>query len=101
MKEVILVEVRKEVAMRDSSGWKRKSLMYANGVKCYRATKQGVSFYFEKKPQCDWFCRLFYGTCTSEFLYGLCRNYPRYSYDVVVLRKKVQILQRNYDCQGT
>lgn len=99
MKQTEDIYIKKSVPLRDSSGWKRSAVLYSNGTKCYVATKNGVSFYFETKPLLDWFCRMFYGSCTQTFLELIHRNYPRYSYEVVVLHRRAPVIITQNDSQ--
>lgn len=99
MKKTEDIYIKKSVPLRDSSGWKRCSVLYSNGVRCYVATKNGISFYFDTKPLLDWFCRMFYGTCTLKFLENIHTNYPRYSYEVVVLHRRAPVIITQNDSQ--
>lgn len=78
------VEVRASRRIKDCGGWERYLNHYNNGVVAYEVIKDGHNFWFRTKSECDWFCRIFYGSMSEGLMNALEERFGRFSFEVVV-----------------
>lgn len=79
-----MIEVKREIVLKDKCGWTRTMQLYSNGKRIYKVTKDGFDFFIKQKADMERFCAVFYGVLTQHFLEGMQQNFTCYRYDVAV-----------------
>lgn len=78
------VKLRASRSIRPSGGWQRWLQHYDNGRVVYEISKDDHNFWFRSKAECDWFCRIFYGSMTEKLYEALEQEFQRFNFKSVV-----------------